>query len=145
MAHSEQLLSNIFNNFDLLKRLLWKNHTHNSDSSVTRAQLGLMMFIDDKGQQSISQMATQWGMSSSAVTQLVDTLVELDFVQRKQAEDDRRKLCVSLTTSGKAVLTKAKKARLELLQKLLSPLSAEELASLETMQQKILDSFRTTQ
>lgn len=142
MTHSEQHLSNIFNNFDLLKRQLWKSHGQHLGCSVTRAQLGLMTFIDDKGEQSISQMATQWEMSSSAVTQLVDTLVELGFVQRKQAKDDRRKLRISLTKAGRTMLTKAKKARLELLQKLLSPLSAEELASLEIMQKKILDTFK---
>lgn len=138
-----QRLQAIFHNFELLKRQLWKKHSHN-DIPLTRAQMGLMIFIDENGPQTISQVAKHWNMSSSAVTQMVDTLVNLKYVARTQTKEDRRKLQVSLTKAGAYILTKAKKIRLKLLAELLAPLTNEELYALENMQEKILRHHNTS-
>ena len=146
MNKNEILLDSILGNFELIKRALWK-HDHTSNSlCLTRAQLGLLVWLRNKEDpQSTKDIAEHLHMTSSAVTQLVDSLVERELVKRTPSTTDRRKLFLSLTEEGEIFFQKAKSERARHVQKVLSPLSNEELQQLIIIQEKILNNFKDTQ
>jgi DNA-binding MarR family transcriptional regulator len=49
-------------------------------------------------------------------SRLVDRLVEAGLVERREADDDRRRVVLSLTTSGRRVSKRIEKARAEVLE-----------------------------
>jgi MarR family transcriptional regulator, organic hydroperoxide resistance regulator len=104
----------------------------------TRAQMATLMVLSHVGPQTIKDLAERFGMSPSAVTQTVDGLVEERLLERREGEDDRRQVFVSLTAKGKTMAAEAKKEQFKSMTKLLEPLSDEELIVLMTLHQKII-------
>jgi len=140
----ETLLANLFENFIFVKRLLIKPDATEAKSKLpTRAQLGLLMMVEQNSTCTIKHIAELFYMSSSAITQLVDTLVTEGLLLRKEDTADRRKLSLVLTSNGRKKLELAKKERLLALTNVFEPLSNEELLQLQSIQQKIIDHFKT--
>lgn len=69
-----------------------------------------------RGPRSVGRIAEEIGVSSSAVTQLVDRLVEHGMVERSHAEDDRRVVLVGFVPKMRELargITADHKRRLE--------------------------------
>jgi|SRR5581483_6556509 len=108
----------------------------------TRAQLGIMLVLLQQGGQGIKELAAHFGMSSSAVTQLVNSMVTEGLLVRTEDTRDRRHVHLGLTVAGKKKLVAAKSARLKQMAQLFEPLSDAELAQFLALQQKIADHFQ---
>lgn len=141
--NSSQLLDEFFANIPRLKQVLGKMHDADS-GGPTRAQMGILYVLSKSGPQSIKQMAEEFAMTSSGVTQLVDGLVKQDLVSRTEAETDRRKTSIALTKEGEKVLKHMHKRRIDALKKAFAPLSEEEIRQLSAMQKKIIDHFQNS-
>ncbi len=108
-----------------------------------RAQLQVLFLINQGDAQTVKDIAQQFGMTSSAATQLVNGLVKSNLLQRKEDEDDRRKICLQLTAEGKKMLLQAKQHRLQKMKILLDPLSDREVVHILRLQEKIIDHWQT--
>ena len=77
-----------------------------------------------------AELARRAGVSSPAVSQLLATLVEAGWIERREAPSDRRRQDVSLTATGHAVLRSATVLLSAQLAELLVEVPAPELDAL---------------
>lgn len=132
----EELLSTLHS----FKRQLALKTGGTHDGAITPSQFAMLSFIDRNTSVSIKRLAEIVCMTSSGVTQVVDSLVKEGLVIRKQDEDDRRTIHVSLSKKGKEELTTLKKSHFEKMKELFTPLTDEELEQLLTLYKKVLRS-----
>jgi len=108
----------------------------------TRAQLSILFFIFHNGPQNIKEVAHRFGMTPSAITQIVNTLEKEKLLDRTPDTTDKRKICVSLTTQGKKKLEEVKKIRMMSFKKVFDSLSEKELLQLRSIYSKILETLK---
>jgi DNA-binding MarR family transcriptional regulator len=139
----EQLLTAFFEGMASMHRsLAICGHGMSVHEVPTRAQFMLMGVLGRDGGQSVKELAEHFKMSSSAVTQLVDQLVDERLVTRKEGNEDRRKTTVSLTQKGRKLLEESRKARLARVREMLAGLTDAELRQLTGLQEKIIHSLQ---
>jgi DNA-binding MarR family transcriptional regulator len=68
---------------------------------VNRTAMRCMEVLDRKGQLTAGEIATQTGLSSGAVTAMLDRLTRDGFVQRLPDPSDRRRVLVQLTDKAR--------------------------------------------
>ncbi|MFZ2804179.1 MAG: MarR family transcriptional regulator [Patescibacteria group bacterium] len=134
-----QLVADIAEGLATFKRLLGPPQGHAPQKHLpTRAQIGILAILSYEGPQNLKDLAKRLCMSSSAATQLVNGLVKEKTLTRTEDTHDRRKIRLALTPVGKRKFAQAKKAHLESLSTLLTPLTDNELLQWKKLQDKIL-------
>ena len=133
------LMQKFFQSAEALKRSIMLCYTGEQwpDKLPPRAQLAVLFNVAFSGTESIKEIAQQFGMTSSAATQLVNALVANGLLKRQADTNDRRKVLVALTSDGKTVLLEAKKRRRKHMTEVLGALSDTELETLIRLQEKI--------
>lgn len=83
-----------------------KNDRNSRDSELTLAQLKVLAVIADQNPapMMVKEIAAQLGQTPGAVSQMVDTLCHLNYLERKVSETDRRSVAVSMVPAGKEQL-----------------------------------------
>jgi len=76
-------------------------------ANVTAPQLLLMQAIARQGGAIISKLAQEVSLSQATVTTILDRLEKRELVYRQRSEQDKRKVHVHLTDTGKTVLSTA--------------------------------------
>jgi len=99
------------------------------DSSVTMAQMRMLMVLSGVAEARMSELAGSLGISLSTASGLVDRLVEAHFVARHTVESDRRQVVVTLTGDGGAFLDHFQELGLNHLRELLAHLSPSDVAT----------------
>jgi DNA-binding MarR family transcriptional regulator len=99
------------------------------ETSVTMAQMRVLMLLSVTGETRMSQLAPQLGISLSSLSSLVDRLVEADLARRRDDPTDRRNVLVSLTAQGVALLDTFQELGVEHLRALLDQLTDREIES----------------
>jgi DNA-binding MarR family transcriptional regulator len=103
-----------------------------TDLPITLPQLRVLgVLYPSAGGLSGRELAGQLGVGPSAVTPLVDRLVEHGFVRREEDRADRRITRLLLTDAGLRVLERMTAGRRERMADLLRRLEADELAVVE--------------
>jgi DNA-binding MarR family transcriptional regulator len=97
------------------------------ETSVTMAQMRVLMLLSVTGETRMSQLAPQLGISLSSLSSLVDRLVEADLARRRDDPTDRRNVLVSLTAQGVALLDTFQELGIEHLRALLDQLTDREI------------------
>ena len=106
---------------------------------LSHAQVGMLYLLHYHGDTSVKESADFLGVTKSAITQLLDPLVDKDLVSRASDSRDRRIVRLNLTNKGKAVLKKLAKHKLAGLRSALEKLDAEELNQLQRLYKKMED------
>lgn len=140
MTHSQEL-EEFFADMHVLKRIIHKHAETTCSSLPTKSQIGILLALHKEEAMGIKELAEQFCMTSSAVTQLVDALYEQELVEREVSPTDRRRMCITLTAKGETVLKDSHKMRIDKLRELFSPLDTEEIRQLRTIQKKIIEHF----
>jgi DNA-binding MarR family transcriptional regulator len=140
----DKIIKEIYLGMDAMKKLMLREyHAGNTHRDLpTRASMGVLMVVDNFGQRSVKELASLFGVTPSAATQLVDGLVRDNLIQRRQDPDDRRKVALSLTAKGKQVLEKTKQTHLKSFVRMLSPLTDQELNQFKVLQSKIIEGLK---
>jgi DNA-binding MarR family transcriptional regulator len=103
-----------------------------NEANVTLPQIrALSLLAGHEGGLSGRALATALGVGPSAVTPLVDRLVDHGFVRREEDRLDRRITRLLLTPEGLTILQQMAAGRREVLAEVLQHLSPEELAIVE--------------
>lgn len=97
---------------------------------ITSAQLYVLQELQDSAALSINELAERTFTHQSSVSIVVSRLAESGLVIRTAARDDARRLSISLTPSGRALLRRAPDAAQMRLVKGLLKLSRAELKQL---------------
>jgi DNA-binding MarR family transcriptional regulator len=106
---------------------------------VTPAQGMVVHEIARMGGATTRAMATHLGISSSAVTQLINGLEDAGIVRRLADPRDGRRARIELTDYGVELYERFDRARLAQATELLKPLTDEEASILARMLRKIVD------
>ena len=140
----QQLVTDIFENFSTLRRLMMGQAAAPSArrGAPTHAQLGVMFMLSHRGEMSIKELARRFGMTSSAATQLVTSLVQRGWVKRQTVTGDRRKVSLRLSMAGRRLCKAMMAKRAALLAKHLEILNDQELKQLKAIQDKIIAHHR---
>jgi len=79
-------------------------------SGLTSPQLLIMLEIDKASGVNSSQVAKSVNLSAATVTNILDRLENKDLISRVRNTQDKRKVSLSLTENGKALLLNAPQA-----------------------------------
>jgi DNA-binding MarR family transcriptional regulator len=74
---------------------------------ISSAQLSILQELAERPAQSINDLAYNTFTHQSSVSMVVSRLVEKDLVRRMPSRGDARRVSISLTPSGRAVVRKA--------------------------------------
>ncbi len=94
-------------------------------------QFFLLAYLSSEEFLAMSDIANKMGHSTAAATGLVDRLEKLNFVERKQAVDDRRKIMVRITDDGIKMVAKMRKEIASNISGMMAEMDAEETATVE--------------
>ena len=140
MTRSQTLQAFFDSIFQMERQISGAKITCLRDCELTHPQAELLYLATYKGEISIKQIGELLNITSSAATQLVESLVRKGFMQRLHMEDDRRGVHVLLTPEGAERFKKFKDAHMDFLEKRLSVLTDEELTIMVALRQKVIDS-----
>jgi DNA-binding MarR family transcriptional regulator len=97
------------------------------ESTITMAQLKVLMLLGAKPETRMSELARFLHLSLSTVSGLVDKIVENGLATRRTDDADRRQVLVSLTSQGGSFLDRFQELGKETLRALLNELTADEV------------------
>lgn len=106
---------------------------------ITATQLNALKLLQSVGDLSLSDLSKKMSATNSAITGLVDRMVEAGLVAREQSAEDRRVWKIKLTQEGRAMARKVDVAPWELLQTALLALPPAELEQLIKTLLKVAD------
>ncbi|WP_166240422.1 MarR family winged helix-turn-helix transcriptional regulator [Paenibacillus turpanensis] len=97
------------------------------DIGLTGPQYFMLYFIEEKGSCRVKEIAEQMEVKPSAVTVMVDRLVQAGVAEREHDEQDRRSVIVRVTPEGKRVLTAINEKRKKMLGRLIANIEQSDL------------------
>jgi|SRR3989344_1928849 len=125
--------------FREIRKHLFNHKKLSIPHSLTLSQGFVLGFIENQGPASVGEIAVAFSVTSSAATQIIDTLVKRGFLGKKESTDDRRILQITLTKKGKNVIKEFKTAQVDKLKDVLEPLSDNDLKQYLKLSRKVLD------
>ncbi len=100
----ENPVDQILETIEKIHRLLGHKKTLSQQvGSVTLLQLSALMFVQQHPQCPVQMLGKHLELSSSAVAQLTERLVDAGMLERKTDTQDRRSTLLSLSKKGKTV------------------------------------------
>lgn len=111
----------------LLRRLRRKDDT----TGITAPRLSALSVIVSSGPLTLRELAAAEQVRPPTMTRLVDALEELGLVTREGDPRDKRRLRITATARGRALMARGRAKRVAALARRLSSLSPRELATLE--------------
>lgn len=110
-----------------------------SDLSV--AQFRTLAYIKNNDGASLSELATHIGLTLPSMSKLIDGLVIRGFVTRNSHSEDRRRICLQLTTTGRNELDAAYDHTRVFLVDMLADLTKEDLNTINRSMQILKNLF----
>lgn len=109
-------------------------HAH---SGLTPAQVFMLHFIRQGEHCSVSKLADKMEVNPSAITVMLDRLVNHGFVVRERDQHDRRVVLIHLTKAGEEALSQVTKVRKEIMQHCLRQITVDELETVVLILEKL--------
>jgi len=128
MNSKQKLFTEFFKTMIKMRKMLDQSIAVPMDKRIsTILQMQAMRYIDENPGLTAGELANGLQMSSSAITQLTDRLIEANLISRKHGKVDRRSIHFELTLTGKKHLQKSLKSIKERMSKILDPISEKDL------------------
>lgn len=134
--HNEMIqLENVFNR--VLKSLAneWTNNI--KDLKISRTQYYVLEALKT-GQQTVSGLAEEVGLTSGAITGISDKLIEAGYAERRRDDSDRRIVYLEITDLGLSILDTLRNQRKEVMESFFGNLSDDEIRSMINIFEKLL-------
>ncbi len=100
---------------------------------VTTTQFAVMARLAEVGPLSQNHLGRATAMDAATIKGVVDRLAKLGFVETAADPDDRRRLTVSLSKAGRAIVSAKVATALQVSAETLAPLTAEEATILKSL------------
>jgi DNA-binding MarR family transcriptional regulator len=81
------------------------------DRELSPSQLRALLSIGREGAQGIKRIGGDMDLTGAAASQIIDRLVGLGLVERREAPDDRRAKRLSLTSRGEQMVSECRESR----------------------------------
>ncbi len=111
-------------------------------SGITGSQFFVLQKINAQGRLTVSEVADKLSVSLSAITALVDRLVQAGLVVRSRDEKDRRLVWLEATDKGKEILGRCIESRRQVAAKYFGRLSDQDLEKLLEIYEKVLATLK---
>jgi DNA-binding MarR family transcriptional regulator len=95
-------------------------------SGLSMSHMAAMLQIHRSGVCSVSQLGSHLGLTNPAISQMLDRLVEQEYILRTEDPHDRRTKQIELTDKGKQFINEGIQARQRWVSELLQTLSQDE-------------------
>lgn len=112
-------------------------------SGITGSQFFVLQKINAKGRLTVSEVAEKLSVSLSAITALVDRLVQAGLVVRSRDDQDRRLVWLEATEKGKEILARCMEGRKQVAAKYFGQLTDEDLEKLLEIYGKVLITLKS--
>lgn len=127
-----------------LKPLFIEKEINDISKKVTRSELIALIMIKQRGQSSMSQLATDMGMPLSTVTNIRQRLKKRELIEQSKDANDQRVILIGLTSDGEMLADKVLAIMNRVLEKIKETLSSEELNQLIMLMLKVMNAVQTT-
>lgn len=114
-------------------------------SHLTMLQFEALHYIKKSGEVQMSDIADCFSITMPSSTALMDKLIEMNYVSRKNDTKDRRIVRISLTEQGKKLFDEAVKQRAGKISKNLSYLSKEDKEELLRILSVVVEKLETNE
>jgi DNA-binding MarR family transcriptional regulator len=104
---------------------------------VTFSQWVVLMHLAKQEHISATQLSVHLGHDMGALTRVVDELERLGFARRERSRRDRRAVEIAITAAGRREANSAKRAVVELLNRLVEPFTPREIDALLGLLQRL--------
>lgn len=128
-----------------LKKLALSDRAKLEDLQLSRAQLELVHVLHSHESVNVKQAANILGVSTSAVSQIADSLLAEGYAARQGDPNDRRVIYLSLTPKGQAAIRNLRNIMHSGFRAALKSLSDDELKQFSRIYKKLVDSASVRQ
>jgi DNA-binding MarR family transcriptional regulator len=120
---------------------LMRSYMHSSgvDLHIAPSESQVLQLISEVQPVSLKELANAMHLTPGAITQLVDALVQAQYVTRTPSAQDRRMAVVALTPEGSRAISSLRRTKQDLFAKVVANLTDEELAAFLNVQRKMLE------
>jgi DNA-binding MarR family transcriptional regulator len=115
----------------LVQRLIGGHAPEFTEVGVTMAQAKVLYVVVAAGELRLSELAARLGIGSSSASELVERLVELGFLHRRDDPTDRRQVAITATPDATGLLERFRELNERQLRALLATLDDEEVAAVD--------------
>ena len=113
-----------------------------ADSGLSFSQVNALMRLHFTGQEDISDIGRQMGVTNAAASQLVDRLVQMGLLDRMEDAADRRIKRLTLTPSGHAMAEKLVDTRRMWMEKFTNSLTPQQRDEISKALKVLTDAAR---
>lgn len=110
-------------------------------SKISMNQCHYIECIHGHGHPTFSQVASCLGVTKASVTASINKLIDEGFVKKERSHHDKRVFNLELTKQGKIVAEAGAMSKNQFTENLKKILNEQEIADLERLFQKIVDSY----
>lgn len=147
MPNRKQTVSKILGSFQIIRRALLQQvaehqSCHEPRDSISLAQQMTLLTVAARGAMSVKDIAAARMISSSAATQVVNSLVDKGLLVRSQDTRDRRATVVTLGERYEQLVATRTENAATYLKPVFDALTTEELQEYERLNRKLVDSLR---
>lgn len=108
------------------------------EQKLTRPQICILMLLSKKKEGvAVKDLAKKFNVTSGAITQFIDSLVEKGLVKREEDQSDRRTIKIKLSESGKNKFKNFKKNYFKSLNPMFDSLKNDEIKKLRFLLSKV--------
>lgn len=116
-----------------------KNFAFLKGDDISPKQFMLMRMLSKREKSTVSDLAEDLGLSTSATTIALNRLVQGEWVTRFRDEQDRRVVWVRITEKAEKLVASMMDRRRELMSRLIMNLTEEERSQLKSLVKKMMD------
>ena len=136
MPDRKEQIGELLANLNALRRMVMRyRDSYLKQRNITYSQAWVLHVVKEHDGIGVKEIADLLGITSSAATQLVDTLVKRGYLSRERSPEDRRALEVRLSDQGKKQVDVLQMKNLE---KLFDVFDDEELLKYCELNKKII-------
>jgi MarR family transcriptional regulator for hemolysin len=136
-----QLLSLFLKNW--MKPLLIDQEINEILKKVTRSELIALLMLKQRGEATISQLASDMGVQKSTLTNIRQRLTRRGLIQHYRDADDQRIIRLRLTADGEELANRILETMNGVLRKIKDTLTSDELEQLIHLLLKVAKVFQT--
>jgi DNA-binding MarR family transcriptional regulator len=141
MLDRVKLFEELIESFHAIRHKLVLESNSFNDGHISLSQLIVLRIVSKYDGTSIKEISSKLCITSSAVTQLVNGLVNKGYLKREGSLEDRRSLRIFLSGPGKAIIDTLRSNGMEKLFSIFNALDDEELVKYCELNKKIVDNL----
>ncbi|AHB14200.1 MULTISPECIES: MarR family winged helix-turn-helix transcriptional regulator [Dehalococcoides] len=136
----QAFIEDIYNNMCLIKKIMFAaGHAGGNDLALGHTQMMVLRAVEKNEGTGIKDLANLLSISPSAVTQIVDGLVEKGLLTREIDLKDRRAISLSITAAASDRIAEIKKQTAVKVISAFEVLSDDELATFALLNKKLAE------